>query len=82
MAGIIYLLTNPAMPGLVKIGKTTRDDPKVCMDELYSTGVPVPFECVKAVKVDDEAAIDSALHTAIGPRRISSQREFFAIDAV
>lgn len=82
MAGIIYLLTNPAMPGLVKIGKTTRDDPKVRMSELYSTGVPVPFECVKAVKVEDEAAIESALHTAFGPSRVNSQREFFEIDAV
>ena len=82
MAGIVYLLTNPAMPGLVKIGKTTRDDPKVRMSELYSTGVPVPFECVKAVKVEDEAAIESALHTAFGPSRVNSQREFFEIDAV
>lgn len=82
MAGIVYLLTNPAMPGLVKIGKTTRDDPKVRMSELYSTGVPVPFECVKAVKVEDEAAIESALHIAFGPSRVNSQREFFEIDAV
>jgi hypothetical protein len=25
MKGIIYLLTNPAMSGIVKIGKTTQD---------------------------------------------------------
>lgn len=25
--GIVYLLTNEAMPGLVKIGKTSRNDP-------------------------------------------------------
>ena len=66
----------------IKIGKTTRDDPKVRMSELYSTGVPVPFECVKAVKVEDEAAIESALHIAFGPSRVNSQREFFEIDAV
>ena len=24
--GIVYLLTNPVMPGLVKIGMTTRED--------------------------------------------------------
>tara|TARA_Y100001970_G_C13931392_1_gene698451 strand:+ start:176 stop:787 length:612 start_codon:yes stop_codon:yes gene_type:complete len=80
MAGIIYLLTNPAMPGLVKIGKTTREDPSLRIGELYSTGVPVPFNCVKAVKVEDEAAIEKALHIAFGPYRINSQREFFEID--
>lgn len=82
MAGIIYILTNSAMPGLVKIGKTTRDDPTVRMAELYSTGVPVPFDCVKAVRVKDEVAIEKTLHTAFGPYRINSQREFFEIDEI
>ncbi len=82
MAGIIYLLTNSAMPGLVKIGKTTREDPQARMGELYSTGVPVPFECAKAVKVEDEIAVEKALHTAFGPYRINSQREFFEIAEV
>lgn len=64
MSGIIYVLTNPAMPGLVKIGMTARDDPRVRMDELYtkSAGVPVPFHCVRAVRVDDERAAEKALH--------------------
>ncbi len=82
MSGIVYLLINSAMPGLVKIGKTTRKDPKVRMNELYSTGVPVPFECVKAVRVDDEDAVERALLTAFGPYRINSQRDFFEIDEV
>ena len=44
MSNIVYVLTNPAMPGIVKIGKTNRDDPQVRMNELYTTGVPLPFE--------------------------------------
>ena len=36
MAGIVYVLTNPAMPGMVNIGWTTREDPKLRMNELYS----------------------------------------------
>lgn len=49
--GIVYVLTNPAMPGLVKIGMTTRDNLDARMRELYGTGVPVPFECKYACKV-------------------------------
>ncbi len=79
MTGTVYLLVNEAMPGLVKIGKTTQDDPSVRMDQLYSTGVPVPFECALAVRVDDPSAVERALHTAFGPNRINPRREFFKI---
>ena len=43
--GIVYLLTNPVMPGLVKIGMTTQEGIDKRMKELYTTGVPIPFEC-------------------------------------
>jgi len=78
--GLIYILTNPAMPGLVKIGKTNRADVKQRMFELYSTGVPVPFECAYAAKVNDPDKVEVALHTAFGPNRINPKREFFSIE--
>ena len=37
---IVYVLTNPAMLGLVKIGKTTRLEVEDRMKQLFSTGVP------------------------------------------
>lgn len=78
---IVYVLTNPAMPGLVKIGRTTREDPQVRMNELYSTGVPLPFECAIAKQIEDGRAdqLEQALHTAFRPDRVNSSREFFAI---
>lgn len=79
MVGVVYLLVNEAMPGLVKIGKTTQCGPTVRMDQLYTTGVPVPFECALAVRVDDPAVVERALHTAFGPSRINPRREFFKI---
>lgn len=79
--GIVYVLTNSAMPGLVKIGMTTRESIDTRMKELYSTGVPVPFDCEYAceVKASDCAKIEKALHTAFKPNRINDNREFFQI---
>ena len=80
--GIVYLLTNPCMPGLVKIGMTNQEDIDKRMKELYTTGVPVPFECQFACKVKntDCAKIEKALHTAFDPQRVNKNREFFRIN--
>ena len=77
--GIIYVLTNPAMPDMVKIGKT-GSDLQVRLDSLYSTGVPLPFECAYAAKVDDVDKWEKAFHTAFGPCRVNPNREFFSIN--
>jgi hypothetical protein len=79
--GIVYLLTNPVMPGLVKIGMTAQEDIEKRMRELYTTGVPVPFECQFACKVKkgDCGKIEKALHTAFAPQRVNANREFFRI---
>ena len=80
MPDIVYVLTNSAMPGLVKIGKTTRADINERMKQLYGTGVPVPFDCAFACEVEDSASVERALHFAFGLTRINPGREFFEID--
>lgn len=82
MQGIIYILTNPIMPGIIKIGKTTQEDVKLRMAQLYSTGVPLPFECEYAAKVNNIDEVERALHTAFGPDRVNPKREFFEIEAI
>lgn len=82
MASMVYVLTNEGMPGLLKIGKTDRDNPGHRMNELYTTGVPFPFECVKAIEMaNNEQAkeLEQALHQAFVDRRVNSKREFFRI---
>ena len=82
--GIVYCLTNPVMPDLVKIGLVKSvdvDSLKRRMRDLYSTGVPVPFELHYAVSVDDARLAERLLHDAFANSRENSHREFFRIDA-
>ena len=48
---MVYVLTNPAMPGIVKIGMTDKLEVQPRMRDLYTTGVPLPFDCVSAIEV-------------------------------
>jgi len=77
--GIVYVLSNPAMPGLVKIGQTTNEITNR-MNDLNTTGVPLPFECLFACEVDDCKLVENSLHKAFYPYRINPRREFFEID--
>lgn len=51
------------------------------MKQLYSTGVPVPYDCAFACQVKDASEVESALHYAFGKDRINPNREFFRIEA-
>lgn len=75
--GIIYVLSNPAMPELVKIGKTKDINQR--LSSLYSTGVPLPFKCVYAKEVEDMDYAEEKLHAGLGSARINEKREFFKI---
>ena len=76
----VYVLTNPAMPGLVKIGRTSQPDVKVRVEQLYSTGVPLPFDIHFVCRVPNSVEVEKALHIAFGPHRVNASREFFKIE--
>ncbi len=75
--GIVYVLSNEAMPGLIKIGLTKRSELQDRIDELFKTNVPVPFTCEYASLVDDCAKVEQALHQAFSTDRVNPNREFF-----
>ena len=77
--GTVYVLTNPAMPGMVKIGKTTKDV-SLRLTHLYSTGVPLPFECEYAALVKDVDKTERAFHNLFDQQRVNPRREFFNIN--
>lgn len=78
--GIVYMLTYPVMPGLVKIGKTDQDDASKRVAQLYQTGVPVPFTLEYAARVDEPGRVEDAIHEAFAPNRINPKREFFRLE--
>ncbi|MBM6577874.1 GIY-YIG nuclease family protein [Microvirga sp. SRT01] len=80
--GIIYVLTNDAMPNIIKIGRTSGEGVERRVAELSrATGVPLPFKVAVARTVHDAKVVERALHIAFGPDRVNPAREFFAIHA-
>lgn len=77
---IVYVLTNEYMPGLVKIGRTGRENLQSRLNELHSTGVPWPFKCVYACEVDTSLNVEQALISAFGDHRVHPRREFFELE--
>ncbi len=79
--GYIYILSNSAMPGILKIGRTDRQ-PELRARELRTTGVPHPFTLEHYVEVENSALAEKQLHQRLQEQgaRISTDREFFSID--
>jgi hypothetical protein len=81
-SGFLYALTNPSMPGLVKVGMTQRR-PEDRLHELSAaTGVPTPFELRHSIHVTDAHTGEKALHAKWEKEglRTTGGREFFRMD--
>lgn len=78
-AGYIYVLINPAMPGLAKVGKTTRTSKERQLELSSATGVPSPFILAYEHPVANCHAAESWVHAELDRRgyRASESREFF-----
>lgn len=79
MNEIIYILTNEAMPGYVKIGKTNNNLEQRVRELSASTSVPLPFTVFYACTVKDAQFVEHQLHDAFDNNRVNPRREFFQI---
>ena len=76
--GIVYVLTNRAMPDYVKVGRTAGNSSKDVlnrMKQLDNTSVPLPFDCEYAAVVGNYEEVERTLLTAFEDRRVRN-REF------
>lgn len=76
--GYVYALLNPSFQGLIKIGKTTREI-QSRINELSSTGVPIPFVLAHSIYVNDCSQAENMIHILLEEKnfRVTDDREFF-----
>ena len=74
--GWVYILSNRAMPGIVKIGFSTKD-PSLRASELQGTGNPVPFVVEYDVLVINPREVEQQVHRKLSHCHYS--KEFFRI---
>ena len=78
--GYIYILSNPSMPNLVKIGYTTRKPHERVAEINASTGIPEPFKIEAAFHSLDPCKDEKIIHSALEKFRYNKNREFFSME--
>lgn len=77
---IIYIMSNPTYPGLLKIGYTGKEIEIRRKDLSKATGVPTPFKVEFIYKLQGRGEeMERELHKYLKEYRTSNQREFFDI---
>jgi hypothetical protein len=76
-AGRIYILINPAMQGLLKIGKTERSSEERAAELSKHTGVPADFYVAYEEFVSDCDKVEKLIHEQLDSFRLNNNREFF-----
>jgi hypothetical protein len=88
ISGIVYVLSNPSMPGIVKIGQTSRKIDERLRELSASSGVPQPFSREALFSSVNPIKDEQKIHNNLSVARVSDNREFFrlspkdAVDAI
>ncbi|HDR9280213.1 TPA: GIY-YIG nuclease family protein [Burkholderia vietnamiensis] len=79
--GTVYVLTNPSIPGQVKVGATERTAEHRRNELSRATGVSTEFEIAFEATFNDVWRAERAAHEHLAPYRVANNREFFRCDA-
>ena len=77
--GYVYILSNPSMPGLLKIGRSIHGGRSRAKD-IYQTGVPTPFKLEFEIYAEDCVECEMLVHEELCNERVSESREFFRVE--
>lgn len=75
-SGYVYILTNPSLDGMIKVGRTVRDS-RSRARELFTTGLPTPFQVAFEIFSDNHEKLEADFHRELNDFRVSNNREFF-----
>ena len=77
--GRVYVLSNKAMPGLLKIGYTMNTVEGRVKELSSATGVPSEFFIEYQVECRDAGSVEALVHESLNNTRHNNMREFFLI---
>lgn len=77
--GYVYILSNPSMSGLVKIGQTRRSPEERARELSHNTSIPADFVVEFEIFTLDRATLEKIMHEKLAPYRVNKKREFFEI---
>lgn len=81
-AGWVYVISNPSLNNMVKIGVTRRLSPMDRVNELGSASVPFKFGVHSIIFSEDAFKFEHDLHMAFDKYRVNKvnkQKEYFAV---
>lgn len=76
--GFVYVLRNPSLPGLVKIGFTAGSVAQRVKQLSRSTSIPTSFEIVREFSCAFPADVEAKIHTDLSMYRMAGS-EFFKV---
>ena len=78
----VYILSNPALPNMLKIGYT-KNEPEIRAKQIStSTGVALPYKVEWAFQCFNGEQLEQEVHAELATYRVNQQREFFDIPLV
>jgi hypothetical protein len=80
--GWVYIMRNPSMPNLVKIGSTANDPAERARQLSVGTGIPTPFCVVRAFPTVWYREAEQYFHEDHRWCRVSPNRDFFLAEIV
>lgn len=79
--GYVYVMSNPSMPGLYKIGFTTRPmEERLQEANQPNTWIPTPFLLEFAKFVVNPQQKEMTIHKILAKERLNPNREFFRVE--